>query len=190
MPTRLSVLLVAALPALAPAQFKLTIEWGGGPKPAAPPPAADALERRRPAEDVDRPPPAEATARPRIGIIETSSFEPWDDAPPRRPARAETIARARPPAADGPAPAPRREPAGGVILTPSPAGGPAGRSFRQPDPAAAAGLPAYHAGHDCPKCGYTSPAGSGTWVVAGVNADGTHTHRCPRCGASWRHARQ
>jgi len=180
---RLAVLLVAALPAIAAAQFRLVIEWGGS-KPA--PPAAEVLERKKPpaspTEVLDR--PAEVRARPRVGI------EEWSDPPPRPPARTSTAIAAE-------ASAPRPELAGGVILRPSPAsssappaGGPAGRTFRQPDTAAAAGLPAYHAGHDCPRCGYTSPAGTGTWVVAGVNPDGTHTHRCPNCGATWRHRRE
>lgn len=38
-----------------------------------------------------------------------------------------------------------------------------------------------HAGHDCPACGRHQ------FVVAGWNRDGTHTHRCPRCGAAWSH---
>lgn len=46
---------------------------------------------------------------------------------------------------------------------------------------------AYHAGHDCPACGHQSPARTGTWIVRGHNSDGTHTHSCPNCGASWRH---
>ncbi len=44
-----------------------------------------------------------------------------------------------------------------------------------------------HAGHDCPSCGYTSPAGTGTWIVRGFNADGSHSHTCPKCGQSWNH---
>jgi hypothetical protein len=55
--------------------------------------------------------------------------------------------------------------------------------FRPP-----AGVP-HHAGHDCPNCGYTSPAGQGTWLVRGYAADGEHVHQCPRCGQSWKHGR-
>lgn len=45
----------------------------------------------------------------------------------------------------------------------------------------------FHASHRCPACGHQSPAGTGTWVIRGHNPDGSHSHSCERCGASWRH---
>lgn len=45
----------------------------------------------------------------------------------------------------------------------------------------------FHAGHNCPSCGFQSPPRQGTWIVRGHNADGTHTHICPSCGTSWKH---
>lgn len=45
----------------------------------------------------------------------------------------------------------------------------------------------YSPSHRCPSCGYQSPAGQGTWIVRGHNADGTHSHQCPSCGTLWRH---
>lgn len=57
-----------------------------------------------------------------------------------------------------------------------------------PDPfRAGSDLPPKHADHRCPSCHYESPPNSGTWIVRGWNRDGTHTHSCPKCGASWRH---
>jgi hypothetical protein len=47
--------------------------------------------------------------------------------------------------------------------------------------------PTFHKDHTCPRCNHTSPPGTGTWVVRGSNADGTHTHACPACGTVWRH---
>lgn len=35
--------------------------------------------------------------------------------------------------------------------------------------------------HTCAKCGTEQR------TVAGFNADGTHTHICPKCGNAWRH---
>lgn len=39
----------------------------------------------------------------------------------------------------------------------------------------------YHAGHQCPQCGRNQ------FVIAGHNADGTHSHRCAFDGTVWRH---
>lgn len=44
----------------------------------------------------------------------------------------------------------------------------------------------YNPTHTCPQCGYTSPAGTGTWIVQGYTAGG-HIHACPRCGTRWYH---
>ncbi len=44
-----------------------------------------------------------------------------------------------------------------------------------------------HMGHNCPSCGYQSPAGQGTWIVRGSNRDGTHAHQCPKCSTTWSH---
>lgn len=43
--------------------------------------------------------------------------------------------------------------------------------------------------HACPACGVTSPPRTGTWIVRGTFADGTHLHKCPRpeCGAEFVH---
>ena len=49
------------------------------------------------------------------------------------------------------------------------------------------GLPPFHAGHDCPACGYQSPAGTGSWIVRAVLPGGEHVHVCDRCAAEWRH---
>lgn len=145
---RLSVLILAALPAIA------------GADPVTP---ADVVRvevytlRDGRAlgveESTDRPP-----ARPRAAV------EEWSDPPPRAPARAPAAA----------ARAPDRAPA---YLPPGP-GVPAARPFRDGD---------CHPTHTCPRCRHTSPAGSGTWVVRGVNPDGSHVHTCPVCGTSWRH---
>lgn len=45
----------------------------------------------------------------------------------------------------------------------------------------------YHAGHNCPSCGFQSPPGQGTWIVRGTNSNGTHWHECPLDGARWFH---
>ena len=50
----------------------------------------------------------------------------------------------------------------------------------------ARGGPVRHEGHDCPQCGYQSPAGAGTWVIRGYTPGG-HLHSCPQCSASWVH---
>lgn len=61
---------------------------------------------------------------------------------------------------------------GGWVLVQRPAPGvPASQPFRD----------GYHAGHSCPACG------TAQYRVSGFNADGTHNHQCPRCGAVWRH---
>lgn len=39
----------------------------------------------------------------------------------------------------------------------------------------------YHAGHNCPSCGAQQTA------VSGRGPNGTHTHRCGRCGTMWAH---
>lgn len=44
-----------------------------------------------------------------------------------------------------------------------------------------------HEGHACPKCGFQSAAGTGTWIVRGFNADGSHRHQCPVDGTVWSH---
>ena len=58
---------------------------------------------------------------------------------------------------------------------------------RAPDPFRGQPGKVYNASHTCPRCGYTSPSGSGTWIKRGTNADGTHNHQCPKCGAAWYH---
>lgn len=52
----------------------------------------------------------------------------------------------------------------------------------QPMPARREVVPTvpFHAGHDCPVCGRSQ------YVIAGFNADGTHTHICA-AGHAWRH---
>ncbi len=45
----------------------------------------------------------------------------------------------------------------------------------------------YNPSHTCPTCGYTSPAGTGTWIIRGYNANGTHRHQCPIDGTVWSH---
>lgn len=58
---------------------------------------------------------------------------------------------------------------------------------KAPEVAAPKGQSFRHAGHNCPSCGFQSPAGSGTWIIRGYNSDGTHVHSCPQCGQSWSH---
>ena len=41
--------------------------------------------------------------------------------------------------------------------------------------------PGYDPDHTCNRCGASQH------VVSGFNADGTHNHRCPRCGNVWKH---
>ena len=60
----------------------------------------------------------------------------------------------------------------------------------QPTPLPGPGVPVsrpfrydnrYDPDHRCDVCGATQ------YVVSGWNRDGTHSHRCPRCGNTWRH---
>jgi hypothetical protein len=70
-----------------------------------------------------------------------------------------------------------------------PAQGVPAPTFRQPvAPAPAPRGPQYNPTHSCPRCGYTSPDGQGTWVKRGPGpVPGSHVHACPRDGTTWWH---
>jgi hypothetical protein len=106
-------------------------------------------------------------------VIEEST-EPPRAAPAVAPARPPAV---RPPAARPPAVRESSTSTAGPVE-----GVPVRQTFRAPG-----GNGSYNPTHTCPHCGYTSPAGQGTWIVRGHNPDGTHNHTCPQCGTSWRH---
>ena len=97
-----------------------------------------------------------------------------------RPGALESVPVPAPPAARAavpipPAARPAPRPVPGVTAPPS---------FR------GAGMQ-YNPSHTCPSCGYTSPAGQGTWVKRGTGpVPGSHVHQCPQCGTAWYHRDQ